>query len=133
MGYPFRDTVAGFFVRFLSRNRFLKYPEEIEGFKILNVVNDAVHSTEKQPVSSAQTPTLLEDENELDENIEETLSSRHISADVDNAERGDRIAALYSTMDNVTHFVRTKDGIILVGWYSTGLSMRHRLIPSHLY
>jgi hypothetical protein len=126
MGYPFRDTVAGFFVRFLSRNRFLKYPEEIEGFKILNIVNDAVYSTEKQPVSSAQTPTLLEDENELDENIEETLSSR-------NAERGNRIAALYSTMDNVTHFVRTKDGIILVGWYSTGLSMRHRLIPSHLY
>jgi DHA1 family multidrug resistance protein-like MFS transporter len=133
MGYPFRDTAAGFFVRFLSRNRFLKYPEEIEGFKIPNTVNDAVHSTEKQSVSPVQTPTLLEDEGTLDNNLDETLSSRHISSDIDDAERGDREATLDSTTDNVIHPVRTKDGIILVGWYSTGLLTRRRLLPPHLY
>lgn len=101
MSELFRDTVAGFFVRAITKRKFLQYPEEISGFKFpiaADVSDDSARQSSNEEAKSAQ----------------ETGGSSEGDRDI---ERG---TALQTTSSHAIHPVVTKDGIILVDWYSEG-------------
>jgi DHA1 family multidrug resistance protein-like MFS transporter len=105
MSELFRDTVAGFFIRAITAKRFLRYPEEIPGFEIPTPF-----------VEDANDDSALEKADEKDVGQE---PSRLSTSDED-VERGNTLQSIAS---HVIHPVVTKDGVILVDWYSDGRSL----------
>jgi DHA1 family multidrug resistance protein-like MFS transporter len=95
----FRDTAAGFFIRYLSGNRFLKFPEDLPDFKLPSPIDDATGS---------DSSTLSEKEKLQDESAETPL-------DVIPSRLGD----IEQSISRVIHPIKSKDGLILVDWYST--------------
>lgn len=102
MSELFRDTVAGFILRTVTAKKFLRYPEEIPGFKIPTpVVEDLVDNKVEKSI----------DENDA---VHKPSQS---STDDEDVERG---SSLQQTASHTLRPVETKDGIILVDWYSEG-------------
>ncbi len=104
MGSLFRDTAAGFFIRYMTKNKFLKYPEELPGFKVPYTVDvdTARNSIEKIEKVS---PTPL------------SASSDSSSAATD-VERAQQDAALQTVGSRVfTDTEEVDEGVILVDWY----------------
>ncbi|ORX95598.1 major facilitator superfamily domain-containing protein [Clohesyomyces aquaticus] len=85
----FRDTSLGFFIRFLDGNRLLRFPEDIPGFVPPFLVHELAGD-------DSSTPSESDNEKPVEEDSGETRCSR----------RG---------IDPV----KSKDGVILVDWYST--------------
>lgn len=120
MGSPFRDTAAGYFIRLISGKRLLKYPEEIPGFSFPAPV-DNEDSKSIGTLSEKSTPSsrLAADEKDLSESDGATPAARSPPTNAEDVEHGDHDETLEGSM---IHPVKTKDGIILVDWYSTGES-----------
>jgi len=121
MRSPFYDTAAGYFVRLLSGKKLLKYPEELPGFKFPYPVEET-DSTITAKVSGSSTPTSLPSGEKSDDNDKDSRPAGHSPAATGDLERGVQDEALTSSISRVIHPVKTKDGVILVDWYSTGVS-----------
>jgi hypothetical protein len=98
-----RDTVAGFVFRTITAKKFLRYPEEIPGFKIPAPVPD-----------NASEDSAEKSVDEKDNAEQEPSSSSRRNEDL---ERGN---TMQPTASQAIHSVVTKDGVILVDWYSEG-------------
>lgn len=103
MSELFRDTVAGFFVRTITAKKFLRYPEEIPGFEIPAPIG-----------GDASDDSAVNSLNDKAEAGQEASQSGENDKDV---ERG---IALQPSASHAIHPVVTKDGVILVDWYSEG-------------
>ncbi|KAF1995014.1 MFS general substrate transporter [Amniculicola lignicola CBS 123094] len=86
----FRDTAFGFFLRLLSGNHLMKFPEDIPGFVPPFPVDELKGSDSSTPSES---------------DIEKTL--------------GQEVGETPHLVSLVIHPVKSKDGVILVDWYST--------------
>ncbi|KAF2786605.1 MFS general substrate transporter [Melanomma pulvis-pyrius CBS 109.77] len=110
MGSLFRDTAAGFFIRYLSRNRFLKYPEELPDFKPPYPVDNPAGS---------DSSTLSETENPIGRDAKDKSLDRDAQgiplAEIVSSKLND----IEQTTTRVIHPVQSKNGTILVDWYST--------------
>jgi len=120
----FRDTAAGNLIRLLSRNKCLQYPEEVPDFKVpYPVPDDTASGSTDKPTSTTQLPTKSSNEEEnlqgRDVAVGTITSSAIIKVDGD-LERLAHESALQPTTSQVILPVKTKPGIILVDWYSTG-------------
>lgn len=96
----FRDTVAGFLIRIITAKKFVWYPEEIPGFKIPTPVGEDV---------SDDSTAKSVDEKDVGEKL--SWSSKND----EDVEQGN---VLQPALSQIIHPVVTKDGIILVDWYS---------------
>ena len=110
MSSLFRDTAFGFFVRLVTKNKFLKYPEELPGFSFpykvdIEATTDIRNSIEKK---------------EEDATADSESSSR-ASANVD-VERAvtDVDLALQAVGSRAVEPVEVEKGVILVEWYGAG-------------
>lgn len=102
MSELFRDTVAGFFIRTVTANKFLRYPEEIPGFQVpVSVVKDVSYDGAEKRVDG--TADVGQEPGRPSDNEEEDVERGH---------------ALQPTVSHAFHPVVTKDGVILVDWYS---------------
>lgn len=120
MAFPFHDTAAGFLIRLISGKRLLRYPEEIPGFKFPYPVDESNASTIEK--SQLPAPSLQGDEKSSIDDAEATPAVPAPHADAGDVENGIGDEALKATTSRVIHPVKTKDGVILVDWYSTGTS-----------
>lgn len=114
----FRDTAAGFFIRFVSRNRLLKYPEELPGFEVPYAVEEETTSSAEK--LSSPSPVAASPEDKLEGDFSGTPSASLVPSNSEDVESGGQDTELQSTLSRVIHPVVTKDGIILVNWYSEG-------------
>jgi DHA1 family multidrug resistance protein-like MFS transporter len=97
----FRDTAAGFFIRYLSGNRLLKFPEDLPDFKLPSPIDDT---------PGRDSSTLSEKEVLRDESTETPL---------DVVPSSSRLGDVEQSTSRVIHPIKSKDGVILVDWYST--------------
>lgn len=130
----FRDTAAGNLIRLFSKNKFLRYPEEVPGFAFPKPAPDDTSSerTDK-PTSTAEPPTTrtngVENLRRGAKSEGNTTSSAVIEA-YGVLERLAHDSALQPTTSQVILPVKTKEGIILVDWYSTGWALHRYLISN---
>lgn len=126
-----RDTAAGYFIRLLSGRRILRFPEEIPGFVPPFLVTGQPETVvERQEHTPNLTREVPNDDDDFDEKteVEQTPDrlepgSRSISlAGDDRIDQADLNNALQNVPSQIIHPVQTEDGIILVDWYSLGLS-----------
>ncbi|MCJ1458905.1 hypothetical protein MMC28_009281 [Mycoblastus sanguinarius] len=140
-----REAPLGQVIRFVTRNKYLRYPEEMPGFQLPETYNTmlnapSVEKLSRSGSSSEQTPAVEEKEDELPELKQHitTRSDRSVNRDIEAA------AALTRTKsrENTTAFTeerleveqeldmertktipivpqKTSDGNILVDWYTT--------------
>lgn len=122
-----RDTAAGYFIRLLSGRKLLRYPEEIPGFTApFALTNPSDNSLDRRgDVSNFTSKTPDDDEKtQVDQTPDPAQLERGMSRR--SAGAGDEIGqvglddALQNVRSQVVHPVTTKDGIILVDWYSLG-------------
>jgi MFS transporter, DHA1 family, multidrug resistance protein len=101
MSELFRDTVAGFFIRTITGKRFLRYPEEIPGFQPSKAI--------LEEGSDGSVSKILDGK--------DTDDADRSSQDSEDVELG---TPLGPNASRPIHPVVTKDGVILVDWYSDG-------------
>lgn len=142
MASLFRDAPAGQLIRFLTRNRVLRYPEERPDFKLpdtwAQLLNDDGLNTPEQDEISA-VPTATPSSNPSDEESQVETASDDGSKEAANLDLGlrktktredttpntqdrleaDQIHNLEKTTSTPIVPRKTKDGTILVDWYYT--------------
>ncbi|KAI8623887.1 major facilitator superfamily transporter [Xylariaceae sp. FL1651] len=131
-----RDTPVGQFVRLVTRNRMLQYPEEKADFQLpdaqLKVVNSdkTEYSSSSTCQSDASTLCPLDEKTQVEKIDEETLPSQSTTSvgtespaeTLSNAKQGstDDIEQAIEKIKSIPIVPRrTEDGTILVDWYST--------------
>jgi DHA1 family multidrug resistance protein-like MFS transporter len=97
----FRDTAAGFFIRYLSGNRLLKFPEDLPDFILPSPIDDTTGSDS----STFSEKERLQDDSVVNEPLPDVIPSG--PNDIE------------QPTSRVIHPVKSKDGVILVDWYST--------------
>lgn len=126
-----RDTAAGYFIRLLSGRKILRFPEEIPGFAPPFLVSGHPETVvERQEQTPNLTREVPNDDDDFDEKTEvertpdtfEPGSQRVSLAGGDRIDQADLDNALQNVRSQIIHTVQTEDGIILVDWYSLGLS-----------
>lgn len=124
-----RDAPVGQLIRWITKNRYLKYPEEKPGFDIPQAWKDAVGENEKTsaaqstPHSSASSAHGNETDTNtvVDDNALEQTPSHHsgITAITERQLEADEIHKIEKTQSTPIVPQKTKDGAILVDWYFT--------------
>jgi hypothetical protein len=122
MNVFFRDTALGKVLRFLTRSKILRYPEEEDGFALLEnyqelqatdgnkeITTESVRSSSKSLKSFPSSPRYLQ---AIDIQVDGT-SHTSKSIDLEN-----------DTVMGVLKPTRTLDGTILVDWYNSGKLVR---------
>jgi DHA1 family multidrug resistance protein-like MFS transporter len=107
MSTIFRDTAAGYFIRFIIGKKLLRYPEEMPGFEIPKPENHVTNNS-------------YADEKVRDEDLGNTEFASNTSTKSRDVELGVGTGFMEPTMSQAIHPVVTKNGIIFVDWYSTG-------------
>ena len=141
MSDMFRDAPIGQIVRFLSGNKFFKYPEEMEGFTLPETYNTALNASdpEKADSSSESEAPVKAEAPEMPE-LKHHVTTRSIrSGDV---EGGQMALTRTKTRESTQPYTderleveaelaaertksipvipqKTSDGTILVDWYTT--------------
>jgi DHA1 family multidrug resistance protein-like MFS transporter len=102
----FRDTVAGYFIRFISGNKLLPYPEELPGFEL---PKPHFHtSSSSDSLEKVQDGDEGRDVEKLDTTKETATSEQDIESGI-----------LQPTSSQAIRPEVTTGGVILVAWYST--------------
>lgn len=127
-----RETAAGNLIRLATGKRCLQYPEEIPGFKVpYPVPNDTSSgSAENSPSTAEPSATLSNGKENVqgEDTAERKMAPSASIRDDGGLERLARDSALQQTTSQVILPVKTKAGIILVDWYSTGRALHEYLI-----
>lgn len=110
MSSLFRDTAFGFFIRLITKNKFLKYPEELPGFSFPYKID-----TE----STADTRNSIEKKEEDVLGDSEGSSRSLVNADEERAVT-DVDLALQAVGSRAVEPVKVGKGVILVEWYGAG-------------
>ena len=117
-----RETAAGYFIRLLSGKKLLRFPEEIQGFEPPTSRSILSESTAETPINFSDSSATPADYGEIKQDPEMAQGSGVQSRSVggDEIESADLDMALHLAQSKIIHPVQTKDGIILVDWYSLG-------------
>jgi MFS transporter, DHA1 family, multidrug resistance protein len=134
MAQMIRDSTVGQFIRFVTRNKVLQYPEEKDGFQVpqhwLDVLNSEVPVDEEKapggetsPSSSAVSAVINDEEKQAADPPADNLSLQRTKS------RGETIPYTADRLEaDEIHEIqklksipivpkKTRDGIILVDWY----------------
>ncbi|CAH0059622.1 unnamed protein product [Clonostachys solani] len=131
-----RDASIGQVIRFLSRGRYLKYPEEKEGFKLPDAWIQMVHDLESPSAKFAPDATTASESGSTVINGEGRQPQRNAADDEKpsppprDSMEDIQIEQAHNDEENNTMAIqrtksipivprRTKDGAILVDWYYT--------------
>lgn len=109
-----RDAPIGQIIRFISRNKYLQYPEEKEDFVLPQAWLDVLN----EPSDTA--PTVSSDDEDTQEPLENVRS--HLSAINEFTEsrlEAEQIHNLEKSQSTPITPRKTKDGAVLVDWYVT--------------
>lgn len=113
MSSLFRDTAFGFFIRLITSNKFLKYPEELPGFVF-------PYKLDNDSTSSTQTRKSTEKKDEAGPPIGEGSLRSLVTGDEENV-MTDVDLALQAVGSRAVEKVVLDEGVILVEWYGDGV------------
>lgn len=102
-----RDSSFGQILRFFTRNKILLFLDELPGFELPSPT-----TSEKKIEIESEASTVT--------NIGQQSDESKLSLDEELAQRDN--VSVARTVSRPVHPVMTSDGVILVDWYTTGLS-----------
>lgn len=123
----FRDSAVGQIIRYVTKNRYLQYPEEKSGFELPQAYADILKGsgTVIEKIPTSRSSTSLDDDSTVADG-DETTAVQHVQSHRDGinnitegALEADEIHRLEKTQSIPIAPRRTKDGAILVDWYFT--------------
>ncbi|KAI1368627.1 major facilitator superfamily transporter [Xylaria arbuscula] len=129
-----RDTPMGQFVRFVTQNRVLRYPEEKPDFKLpdewLRVINSSKSKYSSSSTCSSDTATLCSNDDETVGGKSSSSSEENVGSAGTQSPAEKSLSEKQSPRDDIEQAIekvksmriaprRTADGTILVNWYST--------------
>jgi DHA1 family multidrug resistance protein-like MFS transporter len=136
-----RDSSFGQLIRILTRNKFLQYPDETEGFEYLEGYEASLNhykeddtQEESYPTSmSASNTDVLNEEKKAGPATPEAEEEDTITSDPESDIRLERHISTHVPAERIasrpTVPERTSDGTILVDWYTTGTAPHQKFRP----
>jgi DHA1 family multidrug resistance protein-like MFS transporter len=127
-----RDSSLGQVIRLMTNNKYLRHPEEHPDFRlpqsydIPNVTEEKEAPFSGNESTTDRTPAEPEEDNYDDTQLEKRLSSQSLTGVASHGydlEQAITRSTVNPTSRAITHQItpsRTKDGVVLVDWYTTG-------------
>ena len=123
-----REAPLGQLIRYFTRNKFLKYPEEEEGFEIPWLSTNVEKSEKTDPLAKEvqvdAASSIRSNHTDNDPELGQITLTRTITRDstrqwTEERRQAEEEEAIERTQSNVIVPTKTADGITLVDWYTT--------------
>jgi len=136
-----RDSSFGQLIRLLTRNKFLQYPDETQGFQYPEGYETNLNHYKEDDIQEESYPTSMSASN-TDVLNEEKTGVATPEAEEDDVTMGDLESDIRLERHISTHVPaeriasrpilpkRTSDGTILVDWYTTGTTAHYQSCSS---